>query len=56
MANEMNDVVVADDNPLIVSVISEIFKGSGYTVWTAQMGSQHSHRYETEPPMFWYRI
>ena len=38
MANEMNDVIVADDDPLLVSVLSEIFKGSGYTIRTASDG------------------
>ena len=38
MANEMNDVIVTDDNPVIVSVISEIFKEDGYTVRTASDG------------------
>ena len=38
MANEMNDVIVADDNPILVGVLSEIFKESGYTVRTASDG------------------
>lgn len=38
MANEMNDVVVADDDPVFVSMLSEIFKESGYTVRTASDG------------------
>ena len=38
VANEMNDVIVADDDPLLVSVLSEIFKGSGYAVRTASDG------------------
>ena len=38
MANVMSDVIVADDNPLLVGVLSEIFKESGYTVRTASDG------------------
>jgi CheY-like chemotaxis protein len=38
VANEMNDVVVVDDNPVLVSVLSGIFKESGYTVRTASDG------------------
>jgi CheY-like chemotaxis protein len=38
VTNEMNDVVVVDDNTLLVSVISEIFKERGYTVRTASDG------------------
>jgi CheY-like chemotaxis protein len=38
VANEMNDVIVADDDPLLVSVLSEIFEGSGYTVRTSSDG------------------
>jgi CheY-like chemotaxis protein len=34
----MNDVIVADDNPVVVSMLSEIFKKSGYTVRTASDG------------------
>jgi CheY-like chemotaxis protein len=34
----MNDVVVADDNPILVSVLSEIFRECGYTVRTASDG------------------
>jgi CheY-like chemotaxis protein len=38
VANQMNDVIVADDNPLLVCVLSEIFKESGFTVRTASDG------------------
>jgi CheY-like chemotaxis protein len=38
MPNEMNDVLVADDNPVLTSVLSEIFRESGYTVRTALNG------------------
>src|ERR1700710_2895228 len=38
MPNEMNDILVADDNPVLISVLSEIFKESGYTVRTALDG------------------
>jgi CheY-like chemotaxis protein len=38
VANEMNDVLVADDNPLLVSVLSQIFKECGYSVRTASDG------------------
>jgi CheY-like chemotaxis protein len=38
VANNMNDVIVADDDPLIISVLSEIFNRSGYIVRTASDG------------------
>jgi len=38
VADVMNDVIVADDDPLLVNALSEIFKGSGYTVRTASDG------------------
>jgi len=38
VVNEMNDVLVADDNPLLVSVLSEIFKECGYSVRTSSDG------------------
>jgi CheY-like chemotaxis protein len=38
VASEMNDIVVADDNALLVSVLSEIFKERGYMVRTASDG------------------
>lgn len=38
MINEMHDVLVADDNPLLVSVLAEIFRESGYSVRTAPDG------------------
>ena len=38
MANEMNDLVVVDDNPVLVRVLSEIFKERGYIVRTASDG------------------
>jgi CheY-like chemotaxis protein len=38
MLSEMNDILVADDNPLLSSVLSEIFRESGYTVRTALDG------------------
>jgi len=34
----MHDVLVADDNPLLVSVLAEIFRESGYSVRTAPDG------------------
>jgi CheY-like chemotaxis protein len=48
------DVIVADDDPILVSVLSEIFKASGCTVRTASDGSQYSHQYESESPIFSY--
>jgi CheY-like chemotaxis protein len=36
--NEMDDVLVADDNALLVSVLGEIFRESGYSVRTAPDG------------------
>jgi len=36
--NEMNDMVVVDDNLLLLSVISRIFKNHGYTVRLASDG------------------
>jgi CheY-like chemotaxis protein len=36
--NEMNDVVIVDDNPELLSVLSEIFNESGYAVRTASDG------------------
>jgi CheY-like chemotaxis protein len=38
VADEMNDMLVTDDNPLLVSVLSEIFKECGYAVRTASDG------------------
>jgi len=38
MPNELSDVLVADDNPMLISVLSEILKESGYTVRTALDG------------------
>jgi CheY-like chemotaxis protein len=38
MLNGMNDIVVVDDNPLLLDVLSEIFKGHGYAVRTALNG------------------
>jgi CheY-like chemotaxis protein len=38
VANELNDVIVADDNPVLLSILSEIFKESGYNVRTAPDG------------------
>jgi CheY-like chemotaxis protein len=38
VANEMNDIVVVDDNPLLVSVLAEIFKEHGCIVRTASDG------------------
>jgi CheY-like chemotaxis protein len=38
MMNEMSDVVVVDDNPALLSVLSEIFQEHGYTVRTASDG------------------
>jgi CheY-like chemotaxis protein len=56
VVNEMNDVIVADDDPLIISVLSEIFNGSGYIVRTASDGSPRSHQYESESPISSYLI
>jgi CheY-like chemotaxis protein len=36
--NEINDVVIVDDNPALLSVLSEIFNESGYSVRTASDG------------------
>ena len=38
MSNEMTDIVVVDDNPVLLSVIAEIFKERGYAVRTATDG------------------
>lgn len=38
MLNEMNDLVVVDDSPLLLCVLSELFKEHGYTVRTASDG------------------
>jgi CheY-like chemotaxis protein len=38
VANEMNDVLVADDNQVLTSVLAELFRESGYTVRTASDG------------------
>jgi CheY-like chemotaxis protein len=38
VANEMKDLIVADDNPVLISVLSEIFKENGYIVRTASDG------------------
>jgi CheY-like chemotaxis protein len=38
MASEMEDIVIVDDNPLLVSVLSEIFKECGATVRSASDG------------------
>jgi CheY-like chemotaxis protein len=34
----MNDIVMVDDNPLLLCVLSEIFKEQGYMVRTASDG------------------
>ena len=36
--NDANDIVVVDDNQVLVSVLSQIFKELGYTVRTASDG------------------
>ena len=38
MRNDVTDILVVDDNPLLVNVISEIFKECGYIVRTASDG------------------
>jgi len=38
VANQISDIVVVDDNPVLLSVLSEIFKESGCTVRTASDG------------------
>ena len=38
MINEMNDIVVVDDNPALLCVMSEIFQEHGFTVRTASDG------------------
>ena len=38
MINEMKDVLVADDNPLLVGVLAEIFRECAYSVRTAPDG------------------
>ena len=38
MINDMHDVLVADDNILLLSVLAEIFRESGYSVRTAPDG------------------
>jgi CheY-like chemotaxis protein len=38
MMNERNDIVVVDDNPALLSLLSEIFKEPGYTVRMAADG------------------
>ena len=38
MMNEMNDVVVVDDNPALLSVLSEILQERGYSLRTASDG------------------
>src|SRR4051812_29016505 len=38
VAREMTDLIVADDNPVLVSVLSDIFNENGYTVRTAPDG------------------
>jgi CheY-like chemotaxis protein len=38
MMNDRNDIVVVDDNPALLSVLSEIFKERGYTVRAAADG------------------
>jgi len=38
MPNDMNDIVVVDDNPVLVNVLSAIFKEYGYNVRTASDG------------------
>jgi CheY-like chemotaxis protein len=38
VAKEMNDVLVADDNQVLTSVLAEIFRESGYAVRTASDG------------------
>jgi DNA-binding NtrC family response regulator len=36
--NDMNDMLVVDDNPVLVSVLSEIFRELGYSVRAASDG------------------
>jgi CheY-like chemotaxis protein len=38
MPNEMNDILVVDDNPVVLSLLSEVFLGHGYTSRTASDG------------------
>ena len=38
MVTDGNDIVVVDDNPALLTVLSEIFKEHGYTVRTAADG------------------
>jgi CheY-like chemotaxis protein len=38
MVTDGNDIVVVDDNPALLTVLSEIFKEHGYTVRTASDG------------------
>jgi CheY-like chemotaxis protein len=38
MTNDRNDIVVVDDNPALLGVLSEIFKEHGYIVRTAADG------------------
>src|SRR5580698_3727451 len=38
MMNDRNDIVVVDDSPALLSVLSEIFKEHGYTVRKAADG------------------
>ena len=38
MMDEMNDIVIVDDNPALLCVLSEIFKENGYRVRTASDG------------------
>lgn len=38
MTSELRDIVVVDDNAIILSVLSELFREHGYTVRTASDG------------------
>lgn len=42
MANEMKEILVVDDNPVLLSLLSEILKEHGYTARTASDGFERS--------------
>ena len=52
MMNDRNDIVVVDDSPALLSVLSEIFKEHGYTVRKPLTALRPWRSYATENPIF----
>jgi len=50
--NDANDIVVVDDNQVLVSVLSQIFKELGIRFEQPQTGSRRWQRYANAFPAF----